>query len=123
MLPTNDLPCLALGGNIHHQCSLAVQRGYNERLQAIQRQQSLALNQLQQASMSRAESFLGAAELLSQAAAAASMPAPNGLPPLAFGNAGSYDHALNSPMTPQPQVCPAAGVAAMEASGLHQLCT
>ena len=84
-----------------------MQRGYSERLQAIQRQQSLALNQLQQASISRAESFLGAAELLSQAAAAASMPAPTGLPPLAFGNAGSYDHALNSPMTPQPQVCAA----------------
>ena len=90
-----------------------MQRGYNERLQAIQRQQSLALNQLQQASMSRAESFLGAAELLSQAAAAASMPAPNGLPPLAFGNAGPYDHALNSPMTPQPQVRLAACAAAM----------
>ena len=73
--PPMTCPTLALGGGTHSR-SAAVQRGYNERLQAIQRQQSLALNQLQQASLSGAESFLGAADLLSQAAAAASMPSP-----------------------------------------------
>jgi hypothetical protein len=81
-----------------------MQKGYNDRLQALQRQQSLALNQLQQASLSREGSFLGTAELLQQAAA--SMPSPHGrgLHVLAFGGAPGFDTALNSPMTPQPQV-------------------
>lgn len=81
---------------------VGVQSGYNDRLQAIYRQQSLALNQLQQASLSRTESLLGAADLLSQAAA--SLPSPHGLAPLAFGPGAGFDtSALNSPMTPQPQ--------------------
>lgn len=82
----------------------AVQNGYNERLQAIQRQQSLALTQLQQASLSREDSLLSAAELLSQAAASMASPHAHGLPQLAFGAGSGLDNALNSPMTPQPQV-------------------
>ena len=84
--------------------STGVRKGYNERLQALQRQQSLALNQLQQTSLSREDSFLGAAELLQQAAASMPSPHGHGLHALAFGGAPGFDTALNSPMTPQPQV-------------------
>ena len=86
--------------------SRALQNGYNDRLQAIQRQQSLALNQLQHTSLSREESLLSAAELLSQAAASMASPHAHGLPQLAFGPGSGFDNALNSPMTPQPHVSP-----------------
>lgn len=54
--------------------------------------------------MSRQDSLLSAAELLSQAAASMASPHAHGLPQLAFGPGPGFDHALNSPMTPQPQV-------------------
>ena len=62
------------------------------------------MNQLQHAGMSREDSLLSAAELLSQVAASMASPHAHGLPQLAFRPGAGFDNSLNSPMTPQPQV-------------------